>query len=119
MSTRIYGLALSILTSVAFSCSGDGGGGRSNKPEEPASPYKEYAIHVVARTKKGELLLEFPPMAALSAPGTSSAPKSSTASTAEVAGPGSIRVTPASDARTRAKHRRAARPRSGGSELVF
>lgn len=30
-----------------------------------------------------------------------------------------LRVTPASDARTRAKHRRAARPRSGGSELVF
>lgn len=89
MSTRIYGLALSILTSVAFSCSGDGGGGRSDKPEEPASPYKEYAIHVVAKTKKGELLLEFPPMAALSAPGTSAASKSSAASSGDTAGPGS------------------------------
>ncbi len=89
MSTRAYGLALSILTSVAFSCSGDGGGGRGKKPEAPASEYKDYAIHVVAKTKKGELLIEFPPMASLSAPGKPSTPKSSAASVGDIGGPGS------------------------------
>ncbi|MFO0570862.1 MAG: hypothetical protein U0263_34815 [Polyangiaceae bacterium] len=86
MSTRAYGLALSILTSTAFSCSGDGDGVSAKKPEKPSSEYEEYAIHVVAKTASGEVLVDFPPALTISAgqPATGSSEAS-----VRLTGPGS------------------------------